>query len=56
MCGRGIMGRFGVWDLVPMGKSVPVGVRMGQSSCGNFVRGVMGCGKIKGGMNTNACV
>lgn len=55
MCGRGIMGRFGVWDLVLTGRSVPVGVRMGLLSYGNSVRGVMGCGKTKEGY-TNACV
>ena len=49
MCGRGIMGRFGVWDLVLMGKSVPVVVKTGRLSCGNSVRGVMGCGKTKEG-------
>lgn len=49
MCGRDIMGQSGVWDLVLMGRSVPVGVRMGLSSYGNSVRGVTGCGKVKEG-------
>ena len=58
MCGRDIMARFGVWGLVLMGKFALVGVRMGLLSCGNFVRGGMGCGKIKGGMEIRmrACV
>ena len=45
--GKGIMDRFGVWDLVLMERSALVEARMGQSSCGNSARAVTACGKIK---------